>query len=962
MMQRGRLERLFYRLLWHGRGPLFAVLLLITAVLLAPALKVGIEQDNESMRGEDPVSQRDYRTLRELFGSDDLLLLGLRHPQLLTPQGLDLLQRLTRQIEGMAGVERVLSLTNARIAVTGALGAEPAPLLPDWRDNPGFAAGRDEQLQSHADQVTRLLSPDRQTAALLVIPKTQPGEQLARLITDLRQLADTLPAEAALRVTGVPVQKVDVARAIQHDQRVLTPLAVVVLAAVLALIFRRPAGVLLPLAVMAISLTWTIGLYALAGFPLNTITALLPPVVMVLAVAGSVHIYHGWLELAGERGDPRSLLAHRMAELFSPCLFTALTTMIGMFSLMACDIPAVQRFGLFSGIGVMLAFAVAITLMPAALTYLPLPGQRQRRRNRLLPRVIRQAMRLVFWRPGLVFGSALVLCCLALPVLDRIRNNTDLVRFFREDTPIYRDTMALDREIGGVVPLEFMIARHDGGPLLTADTIKRLADWRAQLRSYPEVTGTLSLLDLLVPINRAEQGDPGAPLPGDDASLLALVDLLLALPEQDLVGRLISADLRHLRFSVQLHALGSAATSQLSERLRHEANRILGDEITVTATGSYLEISNDSNRLVNNLLRSFIPSLVTIMITLYLFFRSGWLLLAALVPNLVPMAWTAGLMGWAGIDLSIGTAMVATVVIGLVVDNTTHFLHRYHLERHGHTRPALLRAALGVGPAMIISTVVLTLGFWVGVFSSFLPSVFFSLMTGVTLLGALLCDLLVLPSWMLLLDRLRPVRPVLILAPLLAATALLPTAAGAELAPPVPLASERQDLPARWAAIPKNPPHVGSVRLVKRSTAVVVQTDLETTVLRRVLAAIKEREQGRWKPGSPERTDMERYLAMLDEAVALVERRVTARPPDQDRYRRLQIEFIADPPRHCIVLLTREPNGPWEAFTPLNVSSRYLYGDMLAIVLENLAGSPADALAAVRPLLPPGTPLPEPGK
>jgi hypothetical protein len=681
---------------------------------------------------------------------------------------------------------------------------------------------------------------------------------------------------------------------------------------------------------------------------------------MVLAVAGSVHIYHAWLELAGEHGDPRTLLAHRMTELFSPCLFTALTTMIGMFSLMTCDIPAVQRFGLFSGIGVMLAFFVGVTLVPVALSYLPLPKQRQRRRNRPLRRVIRQLLRLVFWRPGLVFAGALLLCGLALPVLGRIDNNTDLVRFFPEDTLIFRDTMALDREIGGVVPLEFMLARRDGAPLLTADMLARLAAWREQIRRHPEVTGTLSLLDLLVPINRAEQGDPHAPLPSDDASMLALVDVLLALPEQDLVGRLVSADQRHLRLSVQLHALGSAATSELCEQLRLEANRIFGEEVSVIATGSYLQISKDSNRLVDNLLRSFIPSLVTIMITLYIFFRSGWLLLAALVPNLVPMAWTAGLMGWADIDLSTGTAMVATVVLGLVVDNTTHFLHRYHLERHGYTRPAILRAALGVGPAMIISTVVLVLGFWVGAFSSFLPSVYFSLLTGVSLLGALLCDLLVLPSWMLLLDRARGFRALLCFGLLFAGTAVLTTPIHASIAPPVPLTSERQDLPARWTAIPKHPPQVGTLRLLKRGKAVVLQTDLETTVLRRVLAAITEREQGRWQAGTLERTDMERYLASLEGAVALVEQRVAKRTPDQDRRRRLQIEFIADPPSHRIVLLTREPDGPWEAFAPLPVSPGYLYGDMLTILLEYLAESPAEALAMLRPLLPPGTVLPEP--
>lgn len=954
------LQRFYNRLLWRGRGLLLAVTLAFTALLLVPAIQVDIEQDNASMRGEDPVARHDYQLFRERFGNDDLLLLGLEHPSLLSPEGLTLLQRLSGEIESLPGVRRVFSLSNAKVAVPGPYGAEPAPLLPALQD-PDFAAARDRQLARFADQAGHFLSADRRTAVLLVLPGELSGEEMPALIAALRQLGDELPAGAALRVTGVPVQKADVARAIQHDQETLMPLAVVVLAALLALLFRRPAGVLLPLAAMAISLVWTLGLYALAGFPLNAITALLPPVVMVLAVAASVHVFHAWLALAGERGEPRTLLAHRMAELFSPCFFTALTTMIGMFSLITCDIPAVQRFGIFAGLGVMIAFVVTVTLLPVALTFLPLPEQKQRQRNRLLNGAIRRLFRPVIGRPALVFGAACLVAVLALPLSARIANNTDLVRFFRAEAPIHRDTLALDRATGGVVPLEFMISRKDGGPLLNAGLVTGLAVWREELRLVPEVSGSLSLLDLLVPLYRAERNAPRADLPRDDAELLALVDLLPALPEQELVAWLLSADQRHLRVTVQLHALGSAAASRLGAELGRQATRLLGDEVSVIATGSYLEISNDSNRLVGNLLQSFLLSLATILVTLAVLLRNTRLLLAAIVPNLLPLAWTAGLMGWAGIDLSSGTAMVAAVTMGMAVDNTIHFLERYRREYHGHSRPALLRAALGVGPAMTISTIVLAIGFWVGAFSSFLPSVYFSLMTGVTLVGALFCDLAVLPAGLLLLERLplRPLRALPAVCLLAAGFALFPDSAGAAPAPPIPLATERQDLPVRWTAIPRTPPHVGTLRLLKRENAVVLQTDLETTVLRRVLAAIKEREERRWPAGKPGHDDMRRYLAQLEEAVAQVEERVAARPAEQDRKRRLQIEFIADPPRHEIVLLTREPGGPWAAFPPLGVSAAYLYGDMLTILGENLADTPAGAQAALRPLLPRGTPLPE---
>jgi len=209
----------------------------------------------------------------------------------------------------------------------------------------------------------------------------------------------------------------------------------------------------------------------------------------------------------------------------------------------------------------------------------------------------------------------------------------------------------------------------------------------------------------------------------------------------------------------------------------------------------------------------------------------------------------------------------------------------------------------------------------------------------------------------------RPLFTVLLITGLLlTAVAALPATAGAKPASPVPLASERHDVTVRSTAIPNRLLQVGTLRLLKRGATVVLQTDLDTTLLSRVLAAIKEREQSRWKTGTPEGDDMKRYLQQLDDAVALVEKRVTVRPSGQDRRRRLQIEFIADPPRYLIVLLTREPAGPWEAFAPLRVSAGYLYGDMLEILLENLVETPAEARALLRTLLPPGTTLPEPGK
>jgi predicted RND superfamily exporter protein len=948
-MTTGRLTRIFYLLLGRPRLPVLLTLALLTILLARPALEVGIEQDNASMAAAEPTQVALYQDFQRLFGRDDVLLLGLQSPNLLSRSGLERLDRLTREIEALPGIDRVFSLSNARIAVPGPFGAEAANLLPDL-DNDDFAALLTTHLQQHPTQTRRLLSADRQTAALLAIPTVMDGIELQQLVLTLRKLGQQLPAGNRLYLTGLQVQKADVARAIQRDQRTIIPLSVTILGLLLLLLFRRPLGVLLPLAVMGISLTWTIGLYSLAGLQLNTVTALLPPVIMVLAVATSVHLLHGWLELAGEKGEVRTLLAHCMATLFVPCLLTALTTAIGLLSLSVCEIPAVRYFGLFAGLGTLIAFAVAVLLIPILLSWQPLPPRITGRQLRPLRHVLRRLTRLILWRPGMILVAATLLSSLALPGLWQIRNNTDLVRFFRPSSPLHADTLALDRNLGGVESLEMVLSRQDGLPL-DAALLHRLAGWQKQLQRHPEVTGSFGLPDLLGTLWRADRPESTSELPENDAELLEIFDLLTGVGDRKLVEQLVSSDLRHARLSVQLHLLGSASASRLGELLLAEGRQQLGPDAKLQATGDFLLMSGDSNRLVVSLLKSFGLSLSLVLIALYATFRNWRLLLVALAPNLIPLLWTGGLMGWFDIDLNTGTAMIAAVTIGLVVDDTIHFLHRYQREHRGYIKPALVRTTLGVGPALITSTLVLTLGFWVGIFGSFLPTAWFSLLTGATLIGALVCDLLVLPAGLLVLGRLRnrALAPVLILAFL-----LFPSPQAKATTLPGMLQESGEDLPVRSAPIPVQPPHVGELKLLKRGTAVVLQTDLETTLLRRVLAAISAKEQQRWPAESAGHAAMLDYLRLLRDAGTAAEARVADKPVGSDRKRRLQIEFIAAPPVFYVAFFLPEEAGR-KLFSNQRISRDFCLTEIGAILGEHLQLDTEATAAILHPLLPPGS-------
>jgi len=300
--------------------------------------------------------------------------------------------------------------------------------------------------------------------------------------------------------------------------------------------------------------------------------------------------------------------------------------------------------------------------------------------------------------------------------------------------------------------LEFMLTRSDNSSLTRLDDLTRVDKLQSSVNDLQQVAGSYSLLSVIKQLNRAEANQDQLSLPENDEDLLYLFDLLEISPNQKQLRKLINPKFTTLRINVRIKAIGSADAADLVSRIEQLAERELGNNYELWPTGDFYQVVVDSNRLVSNVVRSFCLSLSMVLAAIFILFRSFKLLAMALIPNLVPLAWTGGMMGYLHIDLSTGTAMIAAVVIGLTVDSTIHYLARFQREYQGDSKESVTITTTATGRALTISALVLFLGFSVGGLSSFLPTIYFSLLTGVTMLGALVCDLLVLPASLILFD------------------------------------------------------------------------------------------------------------------------------------------------------------------------------------------------------------------
>ncbi len=739
-----------------ARFPFLAVLLLSTAGFSIAAFHIGAEAETEAMVSRDEGQRRAYDAFRLAFGGDEELMLAVTHPRLFAPEGLRCLDGLTSEIGSIPGVRRVYSLVNARHAVNGPAGAESEPLVPRPFDAPGAAQKIRAALDGNPKLAGLLVSRDRRTAGITIELATgSTGGSVSSEVTEaVRAVMARRSGEAELHLSGIAVQKHDVAEFVRRDKAVLVPLSMLALAAMLAVTFRSVSGVVIPLAVKVVTLAWTMGAYALAGFRLNPITALLPPLIIILSISTSVHLYDAWLRIPAGEGNRADPIVRETRRLFKPSLYTALTTAFGLLSLAVSDVPAVRQFGVFGALGVLISFLVSVTFVPVALTFFPLPRRGDTSMETgLLGRFLGWAARLSVERCGAVLAVSLIVSLAGVWGIAQVRNNTDLVRFLKPGTPLHGDTLFIDRNLAGVYALEFMVSRADGQPLTSPEDMRTLQAFQGVASAEEAVAETYSIADVVAMLHAAETGAPSPRLPETEDDTLYAFDLLKADREQPFLEKLMKADLTVARVSVRVHAIGTAEAAPFVGRLLDGGKKILGERYSLVPTGSFYQVTQDSNRLVRRQVWSIALSFAAIVLAIHLLFRSWGLTLAALVPSLVPVMLTLGAMGYAGIDLSTGTAMVAPVVLGLVVDNTIHYIARYRLEHRGDAREAVERTTAGAGRALTASSLILALGFAVGAFGSFKPTIHFSLLAGGTMIAALACVLLVLPACLVLAER-----------------------------------------------------------------------------------------------------------------------------------------------------------------------------------------------------------------
>ncbi len=601
-------------------------------------------------------------------------------------------------------------------------------------------------------------------------------------IATVRTILDRHRDRADLYLGGVPMIVADSIEYIRHDLFTFGVGVVCFLILLLAIAFRKFRWVLLPMMTCTITGLIMVGWLGFVDWPVTVVSSNFISLLLIITLSLTIHLIVRYRELHAERPDAgqHELVRETVRTKIGSCFYTALTTIVAFGSLLFSGIRPVIDFGWMMAVGITIAFILAFTLFPAVLMLLD-PGTPARLRDitgaitRFFARLIRKFSRSVL----AVFALVMILSVIGITMLT-VENR--FIDYFKDDTEIYRGMELIDRRLGGTTPLDVII---DAPPEPVVNE-EKFADDEFMDDLFPEpegeagITGTSywfntymlgevtaihdfldelpetgKVLSIVTATRMLETLNNGKPI--DDFFLSILFKKLPEGIKASLFSPYLSEDGDQLRFGIRVFESDpSLQREALIQKIRHHLVDNMGIGADQVHVSGMLVLYNN---MLQSLFRSQIMTLgvvfLAIMLMFIVSFRSLKMAAIAIIPNIVAALQVLGLMGWLGISLDIMTITIAAIVIGIAVDNTIHYVHRFTDEfgKDNDYWATVGRCHDSIGRAMYYTAVTITLGFMILALSNFVPTIYFGVLTGFSMVVALLADLTLLP---LLLVLLRP--------------------------------------------------------------------------------------------------------------------------------------------------------------------------------------------------------------
>ena len=569
-----------------------------------------------------------------------------------------------------------------------------------------------------------------------------------------------------MHYSGLPLIRTEMATRVQQEMRLFLMLSFVLTAVILVLFFRSFSAVLSSMLVVAIGVIWSIGTIVLLGYKITLLTALIPPLVVVIGIPNCVYLlnrYH--FEYNRHPNKMRSLL--RMVDRMGiVTFFTNLTAAIGFGVFFFTKSVLLKEFGLVAGINILGLFFISLVFIPAFFSFLPPPNVKHTSYlesgwvNKILTRITTW----VFSHRTSIYVFTIIVTAFSVWGLTRLKNDAHIVDDLPKKDKVYLDLKFIESNFKGVMPLEIVVDTRKKNGVLSLDVLTNMDKLCKYLQTYPEIGRPLAITEGIKFANQSYFGGDTAnyEVPGDMIQAAFIMPYLRTKGDNNsmfnkLLHSFVDSTKQKARISVNMADIGSSRLPVLLNHLRPEVNRMFDStKYTVTFTGTSITFLEGSKFIVNSLRDSLILAFLIIFGCMIAVFRSWRILLISIIVNIVPLVITAGLMGWLGIRIKPSTVLVFSVALGITIDVTIRFLVNFKQELAQHDdsiADTVIRTIRDTGLSIIYTSLILIAGFGVFALSQFDGTKSLGYLTSMTLLLAMITNLTLLPALLLWMDK-----------------------------------------------------------------------------------------------------------------------------------------------------------------------------------------------------------------
>ena len=779
--------------------------LAVVAALASQIPAVQMDTSTEGFFQKDDPALVAYDRFKEQFGNDSVVLVMIRPDEMFSEQTLRKLQDYHEALEAeLPNLDEVQSLVN----VTSIRGAEDQLTVEDLmdpfpEDEAARATFRQRALENPFYR-NQLVSEDGKLMALVARPvawadpqaseeddllgfdsdETEGDEAEADDVTESASEEGTrilsfeekvkfaqVIAEVSKRFSSAGFQiyeggTIVMERVIMEEMLAnmprFTAMAIGLIAVLLFAVFRRVVGVVLPLLTVILSLLGTFGAMSTFGEPITIVSQILPSFLLAVSVGYAVHLLAIFFQHFNRNGDQHAAIVHALGHSGLAILITSLTTAGGLLSFSGAPMDPIAGLGRFGAFGVLMAVFLTLTLLPALLSCLPikpkaqLDSQQPSRSERLLDGIGQFAVR----RPWLVLGVSTLLAVGAFTASLDLHFSHDPVKWLPEGSEVRISSNAINAEMKGAVIAELVVDTGVANGVKTPEVMAALERFNREVETLevgPVAMGkSTSIADMLKQIHQAlNENRPEFYVIPEDADLIAQELLLFENSGADDLERMTDVDYTQARVTMKMPWIDANAYVPMLAAIESLAREIFGSEVELQLTGLLTLLARTIDLMMVSMAESYLIAATVITVLMMIVLGSWKLGLWSMIPNFLPILLGLGLMRLLDLPLDAMSILVGSIALGLAVDDTIHFLHnfrRYHAQT-GDVAESVRLTLTTTGRAMLFTTGVLACGFYTYLISDMSNLFSFGLITGTTIIFALLADLLLAPALMTLLYR-----------------------------------------------------------------------------------------------------------------------------------------------------------------------------------------------------------------